>query len=113
MGLPGTGLSYRDTRRVGVKKPTAVKPQPAPEPILPDESWRELWNSEVNGTELLLLTNITPDLPPNFFLYADDGTGPVWVGSYTDALVATTDRIQWENYLRNGGTVAGWLEMHP
>ena len=64
----------------------------------------------MNGTELLILTNITPGLPLNFFLYANDGTGWVWVDGYSDAFAATTGRRQWEAYLRNGGTVAAWLD---
>jgi hypothetical protein len=100
VGLPGTGLSYRDTRRVGSKtsraQPVTANAARAPQP--------PVWGSEVNGTALAITFGGN-----NYDRWVSDGTGWRQAGqygaSYFDARAAA-DR--WAAYLRNGGTVSAW-----
>jgi Protein of unknown function (DUF4236) len=113
VGLPGTGLSYRDTRKIGGRKPTATAtgPQPAAEPA-PEPESVELYANMVNGTALWL-TGVGPEDARSYELFAGDtlADNRWWrVGVYASHHAAVEAILEWEAYLQNGGTIAAWLE---
>ena len=113
-GIPGTGLSYRDTRKVGGTKPTTTKAAPAPKPQ-PDPEPIEVWWNVVGNTVLKLLST-GREGAEQFELFAiDTAADNTWwrVGIYTDHYAAGKAALQWEAWIRDhGGSVAAWL-AHP
>ena len=107
VGLPGTGLSYRDTRKLGVKKPTATQPKAIPAPAVIRE---RIWSTVINGTELVIEMVVVPGSPDSYDLFVGDGTSWHGIANYDDLHSLAPEAQQWQAYLRNGGTVAAWLE---
>lgn len=105
-GLPGTGLSYRDTRKVG-----AAKPQPKPQSTPPEDQFIDLETRKVGTTVVRLRGPVGSDGPYDLFVGDAAGDDTWWrVGTYTDNYAAAEAVLQWEAYLQNGGTIAAWLD---
>ena len=102
-----TGLSYRDTRKLGVKKPTATQPKAIPAPAVIRE---RIWSTVINGTELVIEMVVVPGSPDSYDLFVGDGTSWHGIANYDDLHSLAPEAQQWQAYLRNGGTVAAWLE---
>jgi hypothetical protein len=101
-GLPGTGLWYRDTRKVGPGRTRAAeRARPA--------SHKPVWSGDVNGTTLAIMANEALGHTSYELYVLADG---VWMLAgryrlYPEIMAAVQ---VWEAYLQGGGTVRAWLE---
>ncbi len=104
VGLPGTGLWYRDTRKVGSRRTRAAqRTRPA--------SSKPVWSGDVNGTTLTIMANEVRGHTSYELYVTADGIRAL-AGRYRlyPEIIAAVQ--VWEAYLQRGGTVRAWLDEH-
>ena len=104
VGLPGTGLWYRDTRKVGSRRTKVAQ-------VAGPASSKTVWSGKVNGTTLAIRANgARGQINYELFVMADG----VWTlaGRYQLYPQVIAAFQVWEAYLRTGGTVRAWLERN-
>jgi hypothetical protein len=119
VGLPGTGITYRDTRKIRPTTTARTAQRIRPQTVR-DPSRVPVWANEINGTPLAI-TFVQKDASYDLWVCEPHRMAPIPGMSYpqpgfwwlsarfgTDYTKARQAAEVWERYLRDGGTVSAW-----